>query len=309
MSFRNRLSHPFIGVGIAVVAMLVIAGTLNRKHDSYQQRQTFKAATAQQQPAEPTTMPSPKGPEAVETNWGKPECSQPKTHDEADLCEQRRMAEAAENTLVLSKIQLILGVIGAALLFLTLFYGRQAARGAVVAARAAQASVATASDTAERQLRAYVSVTPATLQNFKTPWTVGYDCVVKNHGQTPASEINYVFGTGVFPNPLPPDFAFPAPDRAIIKNGALFPDKEYFVWFRHNEDLAAQDIADVESDAKRLHVWGTARYRDAFGRMRTTEFSASVGGQQFSASVNAMLSGGTAKDFRWEWGEHHGRST
>ena len=315
MPFSNWLHH--VAIRGCVIGALVVgsAGSLLNAQDNPQEQPQASAPNNDQQQASP---PSPvpvivtepiriEREKTVDPNWRKPECGQPQNHDEADLCEQRRMAEAAENTVKLSAWQLGLGVVGAFLLFVTLYYSRQAARGAIVAAEAAQASVGLASTTAERQLRAYVSVTPRTLQNFKRQWRIGFECVVKNHGQTPCSELNYVFGTAVLPS-LPP-VIFPEADRTIAKNAALFPDKDYFVTFFHDADLSAEDVADVETGAKRLHVWGVAHYRDAFGQMRTTEFSASVGGPQFAASVQAALDGKPPIEFRWEWGEHHSRGT
>jgi hypothetical protein len=57
----------------------------------------------------------------------KPDCNDPKDREDADLCEQRRMAQAAENSLFLSTIQIFLGIAGSGLLLWTLFYNRIAA--------------------------------------------------------------------------------------------------------------------------------------------------------------------------------------
>lgn len=107
---------------------------------SQQQKQTPQPDAAEQQTtAQPLRLPS-NGEQAIKTNWGNPECSKPQNHDEADLCEQRRMAKAAEDAVWLGKVQLGVGVVGAFLLFLTLYYSRKATNAAMLAAKAADLS-------------------------------------------------------------------------------------------------------------------------------------------------------------------------
>jgi hypothetical protein len=74
---------------------------------------------------------------------------------QADLCQQWRMAKAAEQTKDLAYWQNLIVGGEAFLLFLTLIATAIAAVAAALAARAANKSVAVADKTAERQLRAY----------------------------------------------------------------------------------------------------------------------------------------------------------
>ncbi len=103
-----------------------LGGENNSKQHS-QARQTNKA---ENQPADQSLTPLIvlQGENPVETNWGKPNCKNPQNHDEADLCQQIRIANVAEYTLAVG----ILTLIGLAL---TVYYARKAAFAAVEAAQ------------------------------------------------------------------------------------------------------------------------------------------------------------------------------
>src|SRR5689334_13162944 len=53
----------------------------------------------QSAPQSPALRINSQGEKPVETEWKKPNCKNPKSHDEADLCQQIRVADAAEYTL------------------------------------------------------------------------------------------------------------------------------------------------------------------------------------------------------------------
>src|SRR5262245_44613735 len=83
-------------------------------------------------------------------------CSRPHDHEAADLCEQRRMAKAAEDAVWWARFQTILGTFGFVAVLVSLFFTGWAAIAASRAARSARDAVHTATTTAERELRAYV---------------------------------------------------------------------------------------------------------------------------------------------------------
>jgi hypothetical protein len=145
------------------------------------------------------------GKEKNETDWGKPQCEQPRNHDEADLCEQRRMSKAAEDAVNLNEIQTGIGAVGALLLLATLALTIWGTRAAVKAANAAVKSSEIAERTALHIERPYVF-----LGDMRAEYTVtqqlnmrnglsgimenqrydGLDAikfsyVIKNHGRTP----------------------------------------------------------------------------------------------------------------------------
>lgn len=97
------------------------------------------AGPPQQQPATPLSQPAPVSPPFPHSDRLQVNCESPKDHDEADLCEQKRQAQAAEDTVAWAAFQTkwtIAGIIAAlASLFLS-------AWAAIAASRAAQSAAA-----------------------------------------------------------------------------------------------------------------------------------------------------------------------
>ena len=124
--------------------------------------------------------------------WKSPKCSESASHDEADLCQQIRMANAAESTLLIAWWQFGLGVLGGALLFANLYYARRAANGAIAAAEAAQAAVTVAREMGEAQVRAYVRIVSGTVELVSGSFGMVdqrlrplVSIKVRNYGQSP----------------------------------------------------------------------------------------------------------------------------
>jgi hypothetical protein len=173
--------------------------------------------------------------------------------------------------------------------------------------RATDKLVRGAERASEQQLRAYISVNPTEISSTdREERFAQITCIVKNHGQTPAREINYVFDFGVMPNPLPEDFIFPPPAMPINMEGSLFPLADMKVWFNFNRLLSTEEFAAVEADTLRLHVWGRAFYRTAFGQRCYTKIAASVGGPAFIANLRAMRRNTKGPGFNWTWESGHG---
>lgn len=158
-----------------------------------------------------------------------------------------------------------------------------------------------------RELRAYVSVTPKlVLLSIDEGKIVGVDCTIKNHGQTPAFEVNYVFGISV----LAPNSELPIAGRKITENAAVFPNAEISTRFFSERPLTSKEADDVGTGTRRLHLWGTATYRDAFRKRRTTRFSASVGGHDFAEHIRAVRHRhASPPEFRWMWEDRHNDAT
>ena len=78
--------------GCLVAAVLFVAGLLNAEENS---NQGIPTEAVQQQAVTP---PPPAVTDSKESiNWNEPKCGAAQSHDEADLCEQRKMAKAAED--------------------------------------------------------------------------------------------------------------------------------------------------------------------------------------------------------------------
>jgi hypothetical protein len=156
----------------------------------------------------------------------------------------------------------------------------------------------------QRELRAYLSVSPIWVLFFNRtpPEKIMIEAVIRNHGQTPASQIRNVYEIGVF------EPSYQTPETATQRRdseGTAFPNLDLAVRFFDSKVFSPQEAGDVISGKKLIFVWGTITYKDAFNRQWETDFSAHVGGPEFAAWVR----GDTKKMPRWTYGKRHNRAT
>jgi hypothetical protein len=156
-----------------------------------------------------------------------------------------------------------------------------------------------------RELRAYVSVRPGFVFFFTIPPTANIvvQCVLTNHGQTPAFRINTAFDIGVFPSGLrePPHQAA----RVIADEAAIFPAANININLTNSRQLTDQEANQVVAGTHAIYVWGTTRYRDAFNNLRWTRFFAAAGGRNFFAAISAT----PPRGFHWLYGHQHNQAT
>lgn len=108
-----------------------------------------------------------------------------------------------------------------------------------------------AAKNAEQQLRAYVSITPKIVFNWRHQTNilqVGFD--IENHGQTIASEITYDFSMMILKVPLPDTFIFPKTNRKFEQNNSLFPRTITPVRFFFDRTITTNEIVDIENGSK-----------------------------------------------------------
>jgi hypothetical protein len=144
MSLSNRLQS--VAVRGCVIATLAIASASYAQDNREQKPETSPAQQTQERakPSIPITITAPVRVERekeVEPDWDKLKCGEAKSHDEADLCEQRRMAKAAEDSVLLNKIQIGIGVLGLLALLITLRLTRRSTDAAVAAATTADKTI------------------------------------------------------------------------------------------------------------------------------------------------------------------------
>lgn len=171
--------------------------------------------------------------------------------EKADLKAQESMADAAIELIKVSWWQFGAGVIGLATLFLTLKYTRDTAKAV--------------SETAERQLRAYVGVVSIdTTKPFMDEFTVH----IKNVGQTPAHKMTFWHawetGTSVdFVENTEPSSAGPKRD--------LFPGVDLGIEIPINfrDDAIRNEVLNRRTP---FYLWGGIRYVDTFGKVQKTIF-------------------------------------
>jgi hypothetical protein len=173
------------------------------------------------------------------------------------------------------------------------------------AAIAGWRTVRTMQVTARRELRAYVSFLCRGLANLGTLHPITLDCVIENHGATPAFKINYVFDIGVLPDPLPQGFRFPAPTITAAFDASLFPGGENLIQLSHSRPLTVSEHANAMAGTHRLHIWGTMTYEDVFQIARPTKLRVSAGGPDLMAALTALATGRPATPCRVIHGAEH----
>lgn len=119
----------------------------------------------------------------VDAEWDKPNCRSPKSHDEADLCQQIRVAAAAETTLVYGVWQLILSIATVLGLALTVLYAKKSTDAAIEAARAATNAVEITNSLERPRIFVVPVNAPEGLHAHKER---GFSYRILNYGRTPA---------------------------------------------------------------------------------------------------------------------------
>lgn len=166
-----------------------------------------------------------------------------------------------------------------------------------------QAAIARA--VARRQLRAYVSVTPLGLHRLEAGNRPQIECIVRNHGLTPAFNIRHYFSMAILPanTPVPPEL--PPPTQNIETDHTIFPGTSK-AWFNYEHDVRASDVASIMSGDNTLWIWGKVEYRDAFRQKHHTEFNAFVDGISYARYLSAISSGKKdVSEFVWTYGNRH----
>ncbi len=157
-------------------------------------------------------------------------------NDEKLTFETQRIADYTDRLALFTFFLFCVAVLQAGLFIWQLWLIRKSLDDAKIAADAAASSAKTAAiqaeisggtlktiqDTAERQLRAYISLSPKLVFNWRhevNVLAVGFD--TENHGQTVALNIAYDFAMAILDSPLPAGFIWPKPDRKYDQNNSL----------------------------------------------------------------------------------------
>jgi hypothetical protein len=146
---------------------------------------------------------------------------------------------------------------------------KQAADAAKASAEAAETTVTTMHDTAERQLRAYIGVHTATITQLPNKTSIHVHIEIKNTGQTPGYNVRIWHKIGVFdPPPHIPSFTGSenAESYPMLGVGGCLDLKNTA------EHLDQAAMAQVLNGTRPTYAWGKVRYRDAFRIERVYEF-------------------------------------
>ena len=140
--------------------------------------------------------------------------------------------------------------------------------------------VKSAEKTAERQIRAYVSVKVGYSfnQGGKNKLKFEFRPILTNVGQTPAFETEVISALKVLPYPLPSDYDFSLPSsndgRSIMTLGM---QQERFTSIVFDRKLSFRELRQIKkASEKRLYVYGIVKYKDVFGRRRHTNYCYSI---------------------------------
>lgn len=266
----NRMHRSALGGFVAVCLCFCLSSEGSTQGNTPAQ----PAPAEQQQPASPP-------PPAVQKPVLEParytvSCENPKDHDDADLCEQRRQAQAAEDAVWWVRFQTYLGILGAVLVLCSLWFTAVAALAASKAATATEKAVTLARETAIRQLRAYVSVEsiPGEESSFADGvLTLPFQLV--NRGQTPAARVMQWRNSHVKPLPVVEPLRRARPmTRPVVSKSALGPGADLKMRIEH--ELPPEQLTALQA-GHRLYIWGTVYYLDAFKRWRRTRYQMHCG--------------------------------
>lgn len=132
----------------AVAACLIMLGGLafgqtqgdNQQNNGQQkntQSEEIKAGPSKSDVGLALTQPKAPDGSATQAKIYEPDCRKPKDQPEADLCTQRRVANAAEETLQYNFAQTVVGAVGVVLVVITIIFTARSNKAAVIAAKAA----------------------------------------------------------------------------------------------------------------------------------------------------------------------------
>jgi hypothetical protein len=127
-----------------------------------------------------------------------------------------------------------------------------------------------AKDTSKMQLRAYVSVdTEHMVDSSGNTIPNRHGFLIKNHGNTPAHDLEHWTLIGVSDFPLKHKLEAPDENRLIVKT-VVHPGNDRLVI----TDLAllSEEMTAIEAGTHAWYAWGCARYFDVFGEPHSTNF-------------------------------------
>lgn len=141
---RRMILRKLCAAAVCILAMSGAAhaqsqGEAEKGSQKQQNSQPEHPKSQETQPAVSLPLVEPQSAEQSlpQTKVYEADCRQPKSHDDADLCVQRRVAGAAEDTYQLTRLQTLIGALGLAFVVVTLGFTAWTGKAASIAAQAA----------------------------------------------------------------------------------------------------------------------------------------------------------------------------
>jgi hypothetical protein len=99
---------------------------------------------------------------------------------------------------------------------------------------------------------------------------------LENVGSTPANNVRSFARSAILPFPLPDDFKLPALDQEAPTN-FIGPHQSFLLTGYADQIYSDEEVEELKTGAKkRLYVYGSVTYEDAFGETRHTNFCQTV---------------------------------
>jgi hypothetical protein len=211
----------------------------------------------------------------AEVDYYQVSCEHPKTREDDDLCQQRRMAKATEDAVWWASIQTKIGIAGFFAVIFSLVFTGWAAVAAAQAAKAARASVDVAKDTAKRQLRAYLTGAESDIEPFEGGWAL--KVVLRNSGQTPAFDVR-IMGES-FGESYPLAVEKPHPEPGATHATVVGAGEDVWCVQRIFSENVEQSLEQLKTGKFGAWIQGTVVYVDCFGDSHKTKFRYVWGGR------------------------------
>lgn len=165
-------------------------------------------------------------------------------------------------------------------------------------------------DTAERQLRAYVSANARSLLSFNSQMPICVTVGLQNAGQTPAHEMQFAGGVLVMEYPYRQGTDFNISFEGDVSKTVLHPGQTFVAHAAAKQRIPDEALTAIrDGTCWRLYVGGVVSYKNAFGRCRSTKFLASAGGRDFAEALSVAGGDPGRADLNWQHTREHNKAT
>jgi hypothetical protein len=286
MSFRNwlqRLRDRCVWAVFALLMGFVLGASLfseqNQERGNAAKRGQTEQHQANQARFPPTTQPTdpvvtlPEDQKAHAPKYD-PVCNDPKDREDANLCEQRRMSKAAEESVGLARIQAWIAAFGVVLVGLSVAFAGWAAWAASQSAEAAAKSVDISLKSVKLSQGAILDfkVDTATLSENSFNMTSKVQNVGKSVATIEAIRMRYHIGADL---PDVPNYT----DSAGRYHGTILAPGDAMIFDEDPErqtELSESQMTEILTGRTNYFFYGRITYRDALGSIFDRGFAYQV---------------------------------
>jgi hypothetical protein len=157
---------------------------------------------------------------------------------------------------------------------------------------ATEATVRTMQDTAERELRAYVS--PVSMNRFVENGVAYFKITYENSGQTPAHGCAQWVAEHIVP--LTKDTKIPEANNTADKSVFVLAPKGTMEVIQPAAEIPPEIVVSIQKKFYAIYLYGEISYLDAFGKRRHTRFRCMCHGDGFAVGRFAPCEDGNYAD-------------